>query len=218
MPIIGVVADAKNRSLTEDPRPELYLPGLGTYSTFAFRTEITLVARGRDGGAAALAAPIRRVIAAAAPDVAVYAVATLGDIVRDARAGMTIATRLMVGYAVAALLLALAGTYAVLSYLVTQRRREMALRIALGASPAAILGMVARESALLTGIGVLAGLAGAFATARLLAGLLYGVGGFDAAAALVVALGAALVGILAAIVPARRAARVDVSTALRAGL
>lgn len=216
MPIVGVVADAMNRSLTEEPRPELYLPALGTFASLALRSEISLIARGRD--AAALAGPIRRVIADAAPDVATYAVATLDEIVRDARARMTTATRLMAGYAAAALLLAVAGTYAVLSYLVNQRRRELALRMALGATPRAILVLVARESAVLIGTGILAGLVGAMASARLLSGLLYGVGALDAAVALAVTSMAGAAGVLAALLPARRATRVDPSTALRAGL
>jgi ABC-type antimicrobial peptide transport system permease subunit len=216
MPIVGVVADARNRSLTEEPRPELYAPALGTFASLALRSEITLLARGRD--AATLVVPIRRIIAAAAPDVATYAVATLEGIVRDARARMTTATRLMAGYAAAALLLAVAGTYAVLSYLVNQRRRELALRMALGATPSAIMALVARESAMLIGIGILVGLAGAMVSARLLTGLLYGVGALDAAVALVVVALAGAAGILAALVPARRATRVDPSTALRAGI
>ena len=215
MPIVGVVADAKNRSLTEEPRPELYAPALGTFASLALRSEITLVVRGRD--AAALAGPIRRVIAAAGPDVATYAVATLDEIVRDARSRMTTATRLMAGYAATALLLAIAGTYAVLSYLVNQRRRELALRMALGASPGAILTLVAYESAILIGAGILTGLVGAMATARLLSGMLYGVGAMDIMVALGVAAAAGVAGVLAALLPAHRATRVDPSTALRDG-
>jgi len=216
MPIIGVVADAKNRSLTEDPRPELYVPGLGSWSTLAFRTEITLVARAR-GDAAGLAGPIRRIVAEAAPDVATYNLASLEEIVRDATARMTTATRLMSGYAVAALLLALAGTYAVLSYLVTQRRRELAVRMALGAAPRVIVTLVARESARLVGVGVVAGLLGAAAFARLLAGLLYGVGSLHLGVVLGVVASAGAAGLMAALLPARRAARVDPSHVLRSG-
>jgi predicted permease len=215
MPIIGVVADAKNRSLTEEPRPELYTPALGTYSNLALQTEISLVARSRD--AAGLVAPIRQVIESAAPDVAIYAIASMDEIVRDARARMTTATRLMTGYAAIALLLAVAGTYAVLSYLVNQRRRELALRMALGATPGNILALVAKQSAILIGLGVLAGLAGAMVSARLLSGLLFGVGALDVVVALAVIVCAGAAGVLAALVPARRATRVDPSAALRAG-
>ena len=216
MPIIGVVADAKNRSLTEEPRPELYTPALGTYSILALQTEISLVMRGRDD-AATLVTPIRRIIEAAAPEVAIYAIATLDDIVRDARARMTTATQLMAAYATVALLLAVAGTYAVLSYLVNQRRRELALRMALGATPGNILALVATQSAILIGIGILAGLAGAIASARLLSGLLFKVGALDVGVALGVIACAGAAGVVAALVPARRATRVDPSTALRAG-
>ena len=215
MPIVAVVGDAKNRSLTEEPRPELYAPALGTFANLALRSEITLVVRGPE--ASALAGPIRGIIAGAGPEVATYAVATLDEIVRDARSRMTTATRLMAGYAATALLLAIAGTYAVLSYLVNQRRRELALRMALGASPAAVVTLVARESAVLIGTGILAGLAGAMGTARLLSGLLYGVGAMDTLVALLVTAGAGIAGVVAAVVPAHRATRVDPSTALRDG-
>ena len=216
MPIIGVVGDARNRSVTEDPRPELYVPGLGTWSNLAFRTEISIVARGR-GDAMALAAPIRRVVNGAAPDVAIYNLFTMDEVVRDARARMTVATRLMSGYAVAALLLAVAGIYAVLSYLVTQRRHELAVRMALGASPRAIVGLIARESALLVSMGAAAGMAGALLSSRLLSGLLYGVGALDLGALVLVALGAVATGLAAGLLPARRATRTDPSASLRAG-
>jgi hypothetical protein len=216
MPIVAVVGDARNRSLTDPPRPELYAPGLGSWASFAFATEITIVARSRSD-AMALAAPIRRIIADAAPDVATYNLASLGDIVREARSQMNTATTLMSGYAVAALLLAMTGTYAVLSYLVSQRRRELAVRMALGATPSSIVALVVRESARLLAFGIVAGLAGALASARLLSGLLYGVGALDGGVLLLVILSAAAAGTIAAIVPARRAARVDPATALNNG-
>jgi ABC-type antimicrobial peptide transport system permease subunit len=150
-----------------------------------------------------------------APDVATYGISSLDDIVRDARARMTTATRLMTLYALAALLLAVAGTNAVLSFLVTQRRRELAVRMALGAGPRVVLRLVARESGVLIGIGVVVGLAGAFLATRLLSGLLYGVGALDARVTLLVVASAALAGVAAAAIPARRATRTDPSTALR---
>jgi len=214
MPIIGVVADAKNRSLTEAPRPELYFPGLGTYANMAFRSEISLVVRSATD-ARSLVGPLRRVVASVDPEVPTYAIASMGDIVRDSRAPMITATRLMSAYAIAALLLAVAGTYAVLSYLVTQRRRELAVRMALGASPREVVSLVARESGLMIGAGVAVGLVGALALARLLAGLLYGVGALDPGVVLAVVGVASVAGVAAATMPARRAALVDPSAALR---
>jgi putative ABC transport system permease protein len=216
MPIVAVVGDAKNRTLTDEPRPELYTPGLGTWSNLAFQSEITIVARARDD-ALALADPIRRVISRTAPDVAIYNLFTMDEIVRDARSRMMVATRLMSGYALTALLLAVAGIYAMLSYLVTQRRPELAVRMALGASPRRIVSLVARESTLLVGGGALAGLLGAMASARLLRRLLYGVVALDPLVLCLVAIVAALTGVAAGLVPARRAAKTDPSASLRAG-
>ena len=215
MPIVGVVRDAKNRSVTEPPRPEFYVPGLGTYSFLAFRTEISIVARAR-GDAMTLVDPIRRVVRGAAPDIATYNISTLGDIVREARARMITATRLMSAYAVVALVLAIAGTYALLAYLVGQRRQELAIRLALGATAHDVARLVGRESARLVGLGALLGLLGAVVSSRLISALLFGVGTLDPVVVLVVLVLTAAAAVLAALVPARRASRVDPGLALRA--
>ena len=215
MPIVGVVADAKNRSLTEQPRPEFYAPALGTYANLALRSEITLIVRSATEPMG-LIAQMRRVVANVDPEVPTYEIASMRDVVRDSRAPMITATRLMSAYAVTALLLAVAGTYAVLSYLVTQRRRELAVRMALGASPREIVALVGRESGMMIGVGVAAGLVGALALARLLSSLLYGVDALDAGVVIGVVAVASVAGVAAATVPARRAARVDPCVALRA--
>ena len=214
MPIVGVVADAKNRSLTETPRPELYAPALGTYANLALASEITLIVRSASD-AASMAAPLRRVVASVDPEVPTYEITSMRDVVRDSRIRVATATRLMSAYALAALLLAIAGTYAVLSYLVAQRRRELAVRMALGALPSEIVSLVAKESAGMIGVGVVAGLLGAMALARLLAGLIYGVGALDMGVVLGVVAIASVAGVAAAALPARRAALVDPCVVLR---
>jgi predicted permease len=214
MPIVGVVADAKNRSLTETPRPELYAPALGTYANLALQSEITLIVRSATTGPS-IVASMRHVIASVDPELPTYEVASMRDVVRDSRVRMITATRLMSAYAVAALLLAVAGTYAVLSYLVTGRRRELAVRIALGASPSEIVSLVARESGAMIGTGIVIGLAGAMALARLLSGLLYGVGALDIGVVLGVIAVASVAAVAAALVPARRAVLVDPCVVLR---
>jgi predicted permease len=214
MPIVAVVGDAKNRSLTEDPRPELYFPGLGTWSNMAFQSEISLVVRSGVAQRSVIAS-MRRVVADVDPEVPTYEIHSMRDIVRDARARMETATQLMSAYAIAALLLAVAGTYAVLSFLVAQRRRELAVRLALGASPREIVSLIARESGAMIGLGLVVGLVGALALAKLIAGLLYGVGALDATVVMGVAVTAGLAGLVASVLPARRAALVDPCAALR---
>jgi ABC-type antimicrobial peptide transport system permease subunit len=123
---------------------------------------------------------------------------------------------LLDGFAALALVLAGLGLYGVLAYTVTQRTREIGVRMALGARPGQALALVASESAVVVGIGLLIGFAGALVTARLFAGLLFGVGPADPvslAAALVVL---AAVALAATLLPARRAASVDPVVALRA--
>jgi putative ABC transport system permease protein len=216
MPIVAVVGDAKNRGLAEPSRPEIYFPALGSWATQTVRSGMSLIVRA-SGDPAAFAPTLRRVIADAAPEVAVVNARTMDEVVRVSRARMSTMTRLMTSYAVAALVLAIAGTYAVLSFLVAQRRRELALRVALGAAPAAIVRLVMRESLLVTGLGVLVGIAGAIASGRLMTGLLYGVGTLDVGVTGGVIVGAAIAGIVAGVIPAWRAVRSDPCAPLRGG-
>jgi putative ABC transport system permease protein len=118
-------------------------------------------------------------------------------------------------FAALALVLAAMGIYAVLSYLVAERRREIGLRIAIGAPPRAVVGRVLVRSAVLTAVGLAAGLAGAAATTRWLGTLLFGVSPVDPAVLGAVAAALAAVSMLASTVPAARAARVDPMIALR---
>ena len=116
----------------------------------------------------------------------------------------------------AALALAGLGLYRVLAYTVVQRTREIGVRMALGASPAQALARVARESAAVVGIGLFIGIGGALATARMFASLLFGVGPSDPAALSAALIVLGTVALIATLLPARRAARVDPVGALRA--
>jgi putative ABC transport system permease protein len=111
--------------------------------------------------------------------------------------------------------IAVVGLYGVLSYVVSQRTKELGLRMALGARRGAVLKLVLRQGALVVGIGVVCGIAGAAALTRYLAGMLYGITGLDAATYAAVAAAFAAVALLASYLPARRATHIDPLAALR---
>jgi ABC-type antimicrobial peptide transport system permease subunit len=120
-------------------------------------------------------------------------------------------------FAALALVLAVVGTYGVLSYGVTQRRKEIGIRMALGARPGTVLGMVLREAGGVVAVGLAAGLLGAFALTRLMRGLLYEVNAVDPAIYTIVAVLLAASAIVASFIPARQAASVDPVSTIREG-
>ncbi len=128
----------------------------------------------------------------------------------------TLALLLFGGFAAVALLMAAAGIYGALAGTVTERRREMGVRLALGASPRALLRGVLESGGRLAGLGLAVGVAGAVAVGRLLGGLLYGVPGTDPLTLAVVVALLGVVAMLACLIPALRASGVDPATALRA--
>jgi putative ABC transport system permease protein len=149
------------------------------------------------------------------PQQPIYELSTVDQILARAVFLPRLSTTLLALFALAALLLAALGIYGVLSYSVSERTREMGLRLALGASGIDTIALVMRQSAALVVIGGAAGLAASILLARSLAGVLYGVGPFDMvsfASAVVVLM---VVGVLASLLPALRTSRVDPMVALR---
>ncbi len=208
--IVGVAADALDGTLTSAAPPVVYQPywnwDPGAFS-LVLRTTLPL---------GAIAAPLRAAVWKLAPNAAIPRIEPLSSLRAAATAPARYQFTLLMTFAGLALSLAAIGVYALVAHSVARRRKELAIRLALGAQPEAIRGLIAGQALVPVGVGALAGVGVALVGGRLLQGLLYGIGADNPAvlgtAAGVVLLAAAL----ACVLPARRATRVDPNAVLRA--
>jgi predicted permease len=208
--IVGVVKDSKYMDLTEQPRRMMFLPLAQSY-----RPEMRLHVRAAQDPAAMIAA-VRREAQKLDANLPVYNIKTLEEQKDRSLYTARMAATLLSVFGGLALLLASVGLYGVMAYVVGQRRREIGVRLALGARRRDIFGLVIKEGMATVAAGVALGLAGAIAGTRLLSAFLYGVETTDAATFIGVALLLAAVALLANYLPARRAAQTDPMKALRA--
>ena len=208
--VVGVVAEVKQRGLAS---PE---ERFGAYY-FPFPQQpvgtMTLVAR-VDGDPLLVAGAIRRELAALDPELPLYDVQTMEERVASSVAGRRAAVTLAGAFGLVALLLATLGIYGVLAYQVTQRTREIGIRMALGSEAGRVFRLIVGEGAALLAAGLLVGLAGLVVLRRAIESQLYGVSPFDPRVLGAVTLALAAVAIAACLVPARRAARIDPAVAL----
>ena len=208
--IVGVVENVKQESLDDDPTPQVYVPqsqmsypGL----TFVVRTE----------GDALTAIPLlKRELRAVDPTFSVNNIRTMKDVLDHSLARQRFSMTLIGVFAGFALVLAIVGLYGVIALIVGQRRREIGVRLALGARPVDVVRMVLAESSRLSLAGVALGVGGALGLTRVLDSLLYDVSTTDAVTFVGAALVVLVVSIAAGFAPARRASRVDPTVALRA--
>jgi ABC-type antimicrobial peptide transport system permease subunit len=164
-----------------------------------------------------LEAEIRQRIQSIDPGLPVFAVSSMIEVIDTSLAPHRFSAGLVGGFAGLALLLASIGIYGLLNYMVSQRSREIGLRMTLGARPTDIIKLILKKGAALAGFGIVAGMLLAASGAPMLASLLYGVHPFDTAVFLMVPLVLLAVALLASYIPARRAAKVDPIIALRKG-
>jgi len=207
--VIGVVRDSKEKGLTADPRPALYTPLLQNYFP-----ELTLHVRTATPSQTLLAA-VRREAQSLDPTLPVYNLGTLAQQKDGSLYTERLAAALLTIFGLLALSLAAVGIYGVLSYAVTERTREMGIRLSLGARPRDLLKLVLRQGMILTLIGLVVGVGASFALTRLIAKLLYGVSATDPLTFVVIPILLTGVALLACWIPARRATRVDPLVALR---
>jgi predicted permease len=207
--VIGVVGIVKQYGLEIDGRMVTYFPHKQSPNGGMY-----LVAR-TEGDPAAAATAVTQAIRSMDPRIVLFDVATMEQRVYQSLARQRFAMIMLTAFAGFALLLAAIGIYGVMSYLVSQGTRNIGIRMALGAERAAILNMILRQGLTLTIVGIVAGLAGAFALTKLMASLLFGVSASDAATYSSVAVLLGAVALAATYVPALRATRVDPMVALR---
>lgn len=213
--IVGVVGDTRHFGLDRESPPALYIPY--KQKSWEWLSWQVLMLRAEAGvDPATLTPSVRAAIHELDPALPLDPLLTLEDAYAETTARRGFALTLVGAFAALALLLGSLGLYGILAYGVAQRRREIGVRMALGATEQDVLGRVLRRGLGLALLGVAIGLAGAFATSRLLSSLLYGISPTDPATFVGVSLLLASVALLASWLPARRATRVDPMTALRA--
>jgi putative ABC transport system permease protein len=208
-PIVGVVADTLEQGLNKPPEPTMYFAGYTGYGNAAIMLIHTA------GDPMALAGVLRREVAALEPQAPVGEVRTMEEIVDKSLAGRKFSVLLISMFGALALVLAAVGLYGVVSYSVTQRNREMGLRIALGAQQGQVLRMVMGEALKLTIAGAIIGAVAAAFAGKALASELYGVRSSDPESFAGAAATLLVVALLGAWIPARRAMSVDPVVALR---
>jgi putative ABC transport system permease protein len=207
--IVGIVSDIRHGQLHTRPDPCLFIPNAQQpfpFSALVIRT---------NGDPQGLVEPVKREIRSVDPDQGVGEIQTMEQLVSDAIARPRAQTLLFAVFGALALALACVGIYGVLAYAVTQRTREIGVRLALGATPAAAFGLVLRDGLRLTASGLIVGLGLAFVLTRFMQGLLYDVAPVDPAVFAAVTILLTLVATAACALPAARATRVDPAIVLR---
>ncbi|MDP3719452.1 MAG: ABC transporter permease [Acidobacteriota bacterium] len=207
--VVGVVGDVHNQGLDREPRKQVYLPMKQSPTA-----GMAVVAR-TNQDPMTVANTIQRVIWEVDPGQPIYELSTMDQILARAVFLPRLSTTLLALFAVAALLLAALGIYGVLSYSVSQRTREIGLRMALGASGGNTVALVVKSSVALVAIGGAVGLVAASLLARSMQGILYGVGPFDIPSFALAATVLMIAGVAASVLPALRTTRVDPMIALR---
>ena len=211
--IVGVVGDVRIYGQANDAPEMMYFAGRQPNAGWGMGFG-NLATRVR-GDPDAIAQQLRAAVRSLDPDVPLSATQSVESILYDSVSAPRFRTQLLVGFAAVALVLAVIGLYGMLAYSVTQRTREMGIRMALGARPVAVFRLVVRQGMGLVVVGVVLGVAGAFAATRLLRAQLFGVEPTDPAVFVFVAITLTLAGLAACVVPARRATKADPITALR---
>jgi putative ABC transport system permease protein len=216
--IVGIVGDTKG-TFQQRPDPVVYVPQLQQTKTWSgpmwnFRAAMYFVMR-TPGDPNNLAPAVKKAVTEIDPTKPASVMRTVESYLNDNLSQVRVFMMLLGVFGISAGLLAATGIYSVMAYAVAQRTREIGIRVALGASGRDVLGLVARQTVFMIGIGVAGGLAGAFGLTRFLRNYLWQVSPTDPITFITVSIGLALIAVVACFVPTRRAVRVDPTVALR---
>jgi predicted permease len=205
--VVGVVADVRHMSLEEEPQPQMYS------ASYDFGDESVAVRSTLPP--AMVADEIRATLKSIGPNIAATDIHTMGDMVSIASARRRFQTSLLTAFAAIALFLALVGLYGLMAYSVSRRTREVGIRMALGAQRTEVMLLVLKKAALLLALGLVSGLVASWFATRAIQAFLFGIGQHDPITILSVCALLAVSGLIATIIPARRAASSDPMQALR---
>jgi predicted permease len=208
--VIGVVGNMRERGLAEQPTLAVYLPVYGSGAEHIYFAIHTTASK------QALIPMVRTILSGIDPDLPLATVQTLEELVVASTSTQRFTVILLGAFALLALVLALVGIYGVMSYSVSRQTAEIGVRMALGASRERVLGFIVVQGMKPVVIGLVVGIAAALALSRVIAGLLFGVTAYDPLTYAAVAALLAATAVLACLLPARQAMRVDLVSALRA--
>ena len=208
--VAGVVSDLRDQSLDQEPRPLMYL----TFRQIGWPS-MWLIVRTASEDPMSVANAVRQEIWAVDRSLPVSGVQPLTELVSNVAAQPRLTMFVFGLFAAAALILAVVGLYGIVAYSVAQRTREIGVQLALGARPVRIVGMVVRQGVVLAGAGIVMGLGAAYLLSRFVASILYGIEPRDLGTFVAVAMVLGASAVLASLVPARAAARLDPVLALR---
>jgi predicted permease len=206
VPVIGVVSDARDLGVETEAEPVLYFPGFEVHTVILIRTNTD---------PESILPEVRNAVRDLDPTQPIYHVETIDEVLSDSLARQRMIAVLLAIFALLALTLAAIGIYGVIAYSVTQRTREIGVRMAVGSSRASILLLMLRDAAGFTGLGVLAGLVAAFAGAHLASALLFETSSADPVSICISVSALLIIALLAAVLPATRAASINPVEALR---
>lgn len=207
VPVIGVVANARDLGVETEAEPVIYFPGFGVHAVLLIRTNTE---------PRSVLSVVRSAVREIDPAQPIYHVETIDEVLSGSLARQRMIAVLLGIFSILALALAAIGIYGVIAYSVTQRTREIGVRMAVGSSRAKILLLMLRETAAFASVGVLVGLIAAFAGAHLISALLFQTSSADGVSICISVSALLIIAILAAVLPAGRAASINPVEALRA--